>query len=111
MAKKTIVTVVDDVDGAELGEDFQTVKFSIGSTDYEFDTSPENAEKFYNTLDEYVKVSRKLARNGKPYRRTNLGRSKTELQAIRKWAQENGYTVSDRGRIPQEVQDAYNAAR
>jgi len=33
-----------------------------------------------------------------------------ETAAIRKWARENGHEVSDRGRIHQEIQDAYYAA-
>ena len=33
-----------------------------------------------------------------------------ETAAIRKWAKENGHEVSDRGRIHQEIQDAYYAA-
>ncbi|MGH8918096.1 MAG: histone-like nucleoid-structuring protein Lsr2, partial [Actinomycetes bacterium] len=28
--------------------------------------------------------------------------------AIREWARKNGYNVSDRGRIPAEVLDAYH---
>ena len=35
---------------------------------------------------------------------------KGDLKAIRDWANANGYTVSTRGRIPAEVQNAYSAA-
>lgn len=108
MAKKTIITVVDDVDGADLGEDFVTVKFSIGSKDYEFDTSAENAAKFYDEMEKYTAISRKLARNGKPYHKKNLDAQNTKL--VREWASKNGFSVSDRGRIPADVQDAYDAA-
>lgn len=38
-------------------------------------------------------------------------RSKEELDEIRTWAKANGWPdLKDRGRIPQEVEDAYNAA-
>jgi hypothetical protein len=31
-----------------------------------------------------------------------------QVAAIRGWARDNGYEISDRGRIPREVEDAYN---
>lgn len=38
-------------------------------------------------------------------------RSKEELDEIRTWAKANGWPdIKDRGRIPAEVEDAYNAA-
>ena len=36
---------------------------------------------------------------------------KTELAAMRQWARDNGYNVSDRGRISQDIQQAYTKAR
>ena len=33
-----------------------------------------------------------------------------EVAAIRAWAKENGYSVSERGRVPASVLEAYNAA-
>ena len=35
---------------------------------------------------------------------------KNQLGAVRAWARENGHKVSDRGRVSQEVLDAYKAA-
>ncbi|HZU92839.1 MAG TPA: histone-like nucleoid-structuring protein Lsr2 [Microbacterium sp.] len=32
------------------------------------------------------------------------------MAAIRAWANDNGYTLSERGRIPAPVVEAYNAA-
>jgi hypothetical protein len=37
-------------------------------------------------------------------------RDREQVAAIRNWARANGYEVSDRGRIPAEVEAAYNAA-
>jgi hypothetical protein len=36
--------------------------------------------------------------------------SREETAAIRGWARENGHQVSDRGRIPKSVIEAYQAA-
>jgi hypothetical protein len=37
-------------------------------------------------------------------------RDKEQIGAIRDWANANGYKVSNRGRIPADVELAYNAA-
>lgn len=110
MAQKTIVQYVDDLDGSELDlEAATTRRFSIDGVEYEIDLSEKNSAKLDKALAPFVEAGRKLARNGKPYRRTVL-KSKHDQAKVRKWAAENGYTVSDRGRIPKHVMEAYEAA-
>lgn len=46
----------------------------------------------------------------KAARKTTGKTSSADTKAIREWARENGYDVSDRGRIPADVMDAYAAA-
>ena len=53
---------------------------------------------------------RVTGRNTKAARRTSAKTSSANTKAIREWAQANGYDVSDRGRIPADVADAYAAA-
>jgi hypothetical protein len=36
--------------------------------------------------------------------------SRDENKAIREWAASNGHQISERGRIPQSVSDAYRSA-
>jgi hypothetical protein len=36
--------------------------------------------------------------------------NREETQAIREWARQNGHQLSDRGRIPKSVMEAYQAA-
>ena len=48
-------------------------------------------------------AARKLAAGRRPARR-----DPEQLAGIRIWARANGYTVSDRGRLPAEVEEAYN---
>ena len=110
MAKKTVIKVVDDLDGAELDE-YETVKWSLDGKNYEFDTSPEHAEEFRNHVATYVAASRSASRA--PQRRnaaTPAARPAANTRVIRQWANENGFTVSDRGRIPADVIAAYEAA-
>jgi hypothetical protein len=47
---------------------------------------------------------------GRPRRARRATRSAEELVAIRAWARDNGYNVSDRGRVSNAVLAAYEAA-
>ncbi|GAB09768.1 putative LSR2-like protein [Gordonia araii NBRC 100433] len=106
MARKAVIQVFDDLDGKQL-ESHETVRFSVDGKSYEFDTSPSNAAKFRDSLAKYISVSRSVRSGG---RRQSGGRGKQETQKIRDWANANGYTVSDRGRIPGHIVEAYDAA-
>lgn len=110
--KKQITQLVDDIDGTVLenGEG-ATVRFSLEGRQYEIDLSDANVQKLRSALAPYISAGRSVAgaARGSSTRRTS--RSATgELAAIRAWAQGNGYTVGDRGRISAEVRDAYERA-
>ncbi|MGB3698845.1 MAG: Lsr2 family protein [Gordonia sp. (in: high G+C Gram-positive bacteria)] len=111
MAKKTVIQIVDDIDGAELDE-YETVQWSLDGKSYEFDTSPEHAEEFRNHVATYVAISRPVGGRSTGARRSTApaGRAATNTRVIRKWASDNGYSVSDRGRIPADIIAAYEAA-
>lgn len=115
MAKKQIVQFIDDIDGKVL-EEFETVRWSLDGKQYEFDTSPKHAQQFRDSLTKYVEASRAVAggrRGGRAAAAAsgNGGtRSKEQTQAIRDWANANGLPVSDRGRIPINVVEAFEAA-
>ena len=61
-------------------------------------------------LEPYVAAARKADSASAPTRPSRPVASKQDLKAVREWASANGYTVSDRGRVPNEVQKAYAAA-
>lgn len=111
MAQRVQVQLVDDLSGDEAHE---TVRFALDGTDYEIDLTAQNAESLRNALSAYVDKGRKAA-SGKPQssgQKAASSRSKREdTQQIRKWAQENGYNPSSRGRITQSIIDAYNESR
>ncbi|MBT0565582.1 Lsr2 family protein [Williamsia sp. CHRR-6] len=113
MAKKQIVQFIDDIDGKVLDE-FETVRWSLDGRSYEFDTSPKHAQQFRDLVAKYVEASRTVNGRGAGKRKTvgSTGgtRSKEQTQAIRDWANSNGYEVSNRGRIPIEVVEAFEAA-
>lgn len=110
MAKKTevLVTMTDDLDG---GKAESSVSFAFQGTAYEIDLSKRNATALEKVLGPYIAVARKVPTTRRSSGRSTSSRStKSDLPAIREWANENGYQVSGRGRIAADVQEAYRAA-
>jgi nucleoid-associated protein Lsr2 len=112
MAQQVHVVMVDDVDGGDAQE---TVYFALDDVGYEIDLSTKNAKALRDALSPYVASARKVRgrRNGGRSTAGRRGRRATGSPAaadIRSWARENGYKLSDRGRVPSEVREAYNAA-
>lgn len=120
MAREQIIQyiVTDDFDGKQIDDGLaHTVEFSFEGKDYRLDLRPENYDKIKADFEKWlaaaaeVKPTRGSRSGGTGTRRsTGSGRSKEELANIRAWAKENGHEVSDRGRIAQDIQDAYDAA-
>lgn len=105
MAKKIIETITDDIDGSEGAS---TIRFAYGSQEYEIDLGPKNANKLDQALADFISNARRV---GKTDRGTKKAAGKKrELGPVRTWAAENGYKLNDRGRIPKDVLDAYDAA-
>ena len=109
MAQSVKIILEDDLEGGPAEE---TVQFSLDGRQYEIDLSTANAEKLREALRPYAAAGRraqsKPARTAGP--RASAG-GNPETAKIRAWAKENGYEVSDRGRIHQSVKDAYYAAQ
>lgn len=111
MARKIIHQLIDDIDGTviEVGSG-ETVTFALEGASYEIDLTDDNARRLRDALAPFITAGRRLGgRTGT----ASKSSSKTahDLGAIRAWANDNGYTVSDRGRVPGAVIDAYYAAR
>jgi hypothetical protein len=111
MAQKVQVILVDDVDGGEADE---TVSFALDGVSYEIDVSAVNAEAIRDALAPWVGHARRVGgRTGARARagaRPRPAAERTDLSDVRAWARENGYQVSDRGRVSSEVRAAYEAA-
>lgn len=111
MAQKLQVRYLDDIDGTDLGEHANTIGFAFEGKHYSIDLSDDNAQAFRQAVAPYLEAGHRLtARTGKPARKTTTTNSPADTKAIRKWARANGYDVSDRGRIPADVVEAYTAA-
>ena len=111
MAQKVQIILEDDLDGGEADE---TVSFALDGTSYEIDLNDANATKMREALAPYVAHARKVtgSRGGRRSggRSTAGSGSGPTPKEIREWARENGHDVPDRGRIPTEVREAYDAA-
>ena len=112
MAKRVIEQLVSDLSGKDIKDgEGETVKFSIGSTSYQMDLTEAEAGQFYAAVKKYTDVATRTGGRGARAGGGSKAKSdRGQTQAIRAWARENGRQVSDRGRISQVVQDAYNAA-
>ncbi len=108
MARKTVVTQIDDIDGTVADE---AVTFAVDGISYEIDLSSANAAALREALSTYIGAGRRVGGQGRPRGSGPARTDKEQLDAIRRWARENGFDVSDRGRISKAVREAYNAAR
>lgn len=113
MAKKVITLLTDDLDGSRAD---RTVEFGLDGVTYTIDLSESNVGKFRQALDAYITAGNRVGRSGSDARRagrrangsTSARSSRDQNRAIREWAMRNGYEVSERGRIPASIVEAYN---
>jgi hypothetical protein len=113
MAQKVQVLLVDDLDGGTADE---TVSFGLDGVSYEIDLTAAHAGELRESLAQWIGHARKVA--GRSGGGRGAGRANGRRSAggsgpagdIREWAKENGYHVSERGRISAEVKAAYDAA-
>jgi hypothetical protein len=113
VTKHEIVHLVDDLDGEAADE---RVTFGLDGKTYEIDLSSDHAATLRGHLSAYVAAARRApsAPTGRvrPHGRTNGDgpRSRSEGRAMRAWARDNGFQLSNRGRIPAAVVAAYREA-
>jgi hypothetical protein len=125
MAQKTIVTLVDDLTGEEA-EDISTVEFALDGVTYEIDLDDKNSAKLRDALADYVAAARRTggrrsgtngrrrsggAGTGTPRATSPGGYDRETSKQIREWAKAQGFEVSDRGRVPNNVVEAWEAQR
>lgn len=105
MAQKVSVLLVDDLDGTSEAD--ETVTFALDGVSYEIDLTSANAARLREDLAPWLGHARRAGG-----RRTtrSAGGGRRNTAGVREWARSNGYTVNDRGRIPSEVQAAYDKA-
>jgi hypothetical protein len=106
MVQKVSIALEDDLDGGPAAE---TVRFGLGSSEYEIDLSKKNARAFRKGLSQFVEHARKAGRaQSRRAARTSANRQRSG--DIRAWAKTQGIKLSERGRIPASVVQQYEAA-
>ena len=120
MAKIQKVTFVDDLDGHEIdSDDAHTVSWSWLGVDYELDVSTANLNKVENgkvTVAKLLDVSTRVGGRKRPTAARTASAPSTSSKSgspttdIREWAIGAGYDVAPRGRLPQNIIEAYEAA-
>ena len=123
VAQRTVVTLLDDLDQSPADE---TVEFGLDGVTYEIDLSAQHAAALRDAFGDYIEHARRTggrrrsaaasSPGGRSATRRDRGNGtggsapvdREQNQAIREWARKQGMTVSDRGRIPREVSDAYH---
>lgn len=109
MAKTTTITITDDIDGSGAAQNYE---FSYEGSSYSIDLSKKNKTAMDKALKPYLAAATKASgrRSGRRSPTRGTGGRRTDTRAVREWARGHGHEVSDRGRIPASVVEAYDAA-
>lgn len=105
--------ITDDWTGESLPEDSKPYHYEINGKRYEVylsDKSKAEVDGFIERLTSGVEPQRLVSFKKGARAATTAKPKRNDLMIIRAWAKENGYDVSERGRISKEIQDAYDAA-
>lgn len=104
MASKTVL--IDDIDG---GEAQVTIVFAINGESYQLDLSQTNANRFHKALKPFIDAAAGL-KEAHRNEVDEVAAAVNKRNQIRAWAKKKGYDVAERGKIPKEVLDAFDAS-
>lgn len=114
MAKSTVTVITCDHCGTDRGTitttGLKVTGLDGGNVEREMDLCDKGRKEFGKAIAAWTTM-------GVPVRSTSTRASKgsarrpsRDLGKIREWAKANGHEVSDRGRVPSSVMEAYDAA-
>ncbi len=106
MATKTTITLEDDLEGGPAEE---TVRFRLGTTEYEIDLNTPNADWFRGLMAPFVDHARKVGQ-GQRLRPVRPVADRQHSAEVRAWAKEHGIAINERGRLPTTVTEQYETA-
>lgn len=110
MAQRVRIQLVDDLTGESLDDgNGRSVEFSIDQKRYQIDLSNENVARLELALQPFVDAARKVGRGSTVSASRRTASRAAENAEIREWAKSQGIHVGDRGRISEEIRDAYAA--
>jgi hypothetical protein len=100
------VRLEDDLTGGPADE---TVKFGLEGMDYEVDLSSRHAAEFRRQLAPFVERARRV-RSQRSRARARTAASRERSREIRAWAEQQGYSVAEHGRLPGNIIYEYDMA-
>jgi hypothetical protein len=106
MAQQVSVTITCDICGSS--KDAQSHTISLDGQAREIDLCGKDGRALDKVAGKYVPHARKVRRALATGRRTISGRERSA--DIRAWAKAEGFEVSDRGRIPADLERQYATA-
>lgn len=108
MAERTLVELVDDLDGGKAEE---TIRFAVDGKAFVIDLSKKNAMAMRKALDPYTKAARAAGgtRSNGPKRVMNLRWSKAQYGQARAWALKKGKELPSRGRLSNALMEEWEA--
>ncbi|MGH9065405.1 MAG: histone-like nucleoid-structuring protein Lsr2 [Acidimicrobiales bacterium] len=117
---RTLVLLLCDLHDEDV-EAEETVSFSANGTAYEMELCAEHLAEFNEAMEAWAERARPATTRRRrsaaspgsdaPSSGRAPAREEVDRSAAREWARANGYEVSDRGRVAQEVLDAFVAAQ
>lgn len=117
MAQKVEVVLTCDLDEADTPA-VDTVVFGYDGANYEFELCQAHLDEYHRVMKGFVASARRAAAGGRRSggsggapRPSRPAGNPSELAQVREWARNNGYEVSDRGRIPAQVREAFDRAQ
>lgn len=125
MAKQVTIQLVDDIDGSVIADEAgESIEFAVSGVEYVIDLKSKNASEFHRKLGYYIEHATRVGGRKRKASPASAGaasapvvssaaagkRDPAQTRAIRQWAADQGYDINDRGRIPAEIVEAFEAA-
>jgi len=103
MTKKTVEKFYSDLSGEEIVSANPTATFSLDGTAYEMELTVAERATLSDAMSQYIGAARQVSRKTTP-------KSGTSAATVRAWAIKQGIQIPAKGRIPLEIQAAFDKA-
>jgi Lsr2 len=120
MAQKVQIQLLSDLELAKDPESKApadlTRRFAVDGAEFEIDLTEAESTLFDEAVAPYLDAARPIGRGGRtkgqgrPARSQKDPKPAVDTVRVREWAREQGIEVKDRGRVPADVVEKYQAA-
>ncbi|MDX2709001.1 Lsr2 family protein [Streptomyces sp. PA03-6a] len=110
MAQKILTIFTDDITG-ESSDDVAPHTLTLDGATYEIDLGSDSYDTLLEKLGPFLGAARRTGGRLKPGAAGKRQPSGSDAAKVRTWARENGYQMSNRGRIPASILEVYEKAK